>query len=245
MHIIPVIDIRHRIAVRAVAGDRAGYRPLETPLVDAGGAVPWGQTHGSDPATTGPPPEAIARAYRSLYPFATIYVADLDGIEGRGADAGLAGSLVAALPEVEFWIDAGGGTPSAATASEAVNVVGSEVLGERDLAQPFPAWTVLSLDFRGEALLGPPALLQRADLWPTRVIVMTLARVGTDSGPDIARVAAIARRAPQARIYAAGGIRDVADLRALRAVGAHGALVASALHAQKIKADDLAEIIGL
>jgi phosphoribosylformimino-5-aminoimidazole carboxamide ribonucleotide (ProFAR) isomerase len=104
---------------------------------------------------------------------------------------------------------------------------------------------VLSLDFRGDDFIGPPALLQRPHLWPARVIVMTLARVGADGGPDLARIAQIANLAPQAQVYAAGGIRDIADLRAARAAGAHGALIASALHAQKIKADDLEEITGL
>ena len=50
---------------------------------------------------------AVARGYRALFPFQTIYVADLDGIEGRGANSRLVQSSAAALPDVEFWIDAG------------------------------------------------------------------------------------------------------------------------------------------
>ena len=44
-------------------------------------------------------------------------------------------------------------------------------------------------------------------LWPERVIVMTLARVGGDAGPDMDRLLQIKRRAPDARLYAAGGLR--------------------------------------
>jgi phosphoribosylformimino-5-aminoimidazole carboxamide ribotide isomerase len=73
---------------------------------------------------------------------------------------------------------------------------------------------------------------------------MTLDRVGSDGGPDIERLQDIIRRAGSRRIYAAGGIRDRADLDRVRAAGAAGALIASALHARKISAGDLKEIAG-
>ncbi len=177
MEIIPVIDVRHGAAVRARGGDRARYRPLETPLAPS-----------ADPV-------AVARGLLSLYPFRTLYVADLDGIEGRGANAGLVAPLAAALPGVELWIDDGSFGPPFAEPG-VVRVVGSESLtfpsphlhGERaraepclrhevrgrDLApsqasaphpNPLPARgergkeCVLSLDFRGEEFLGPPEIL--------------------------------------------------------------------------------------
>ena len=68
--------------------------------------------------------------------------------------------------------------------------------------------------------------------------------IGSGGGPDVARLQDIASRAGSRRVYAAGGIRDRADLDRIRAVGAAGALVASALHAQKITAGDLKEIAG-
>lgn len=246
MHIIPVIDVRYGIAVRAVAGDRANYQPLVTPLVSVESAAEWGQTHRSAPQLTGQTgltPLAVAGGYRNLHPFSTIYIADLDGIEGRGANAALSSTLLMALPGVEFWIDAGL-KPGDAPASS-VNVIGSEVLSEQDIQTPLPQRAVLSLDFRGDEFIGPARLLQRPDLWPSRVIVMTLGRVGSDGGPDLARIAQIAMLAPQAHVYAAGGIRGITDLNAARDAGANGALVASALHAQKIKAGDLREITGL
>ena len=52
-------------------------------------------------------------------------------------------------------------------------------------------------------------------------------------------------RAGKRRIYAAGGVRDRADIVALRAAGAAGVLVATALHAGTLKAGDLNEIAGL
>ena len=229
MEIIPVIDVRNGVAVRAVAGHRADYRPLNTPLAE-----------GCDPI-------GVALGFGSLFPFATIYVADLDGIEGRGANAALQHRLAAAWRGSEVWIDDGSRVAARGALRGGVSVVGSESLlsplplmdGERERE----AW-VLSLDFRGEEFLGPRELLDDAGLWPDRVIVMTLARVGTGGGPDLGRVGEIIRRAGARRVYAAGGVRDRDDLCALRAAGAAGALIASALHDGAIKTGDLEEIAG-
>ncbi len=73
-------------------------------------------------------------------------------------------------------------------------------------------------------------------LWPQRVIVMTLARVGSGAGPDLARLAAIQSIASGREIYAAGGVRDAADLWALKEAGVSGALIATALHERRIVA---------
>ena len=67
---------------------------------------------------------------------------------------------------------------------------------------------MLSLDFRGDAFQGPQEILTDPALWPRRVIVMTLARVGSGAGPDLARLAAIGSIAGGREIYAAGGVRD-------------------------------------
>jgi len=52
------------------------------------------------------------------------------------------------------------------------------------------------------------------------VIVMTLARIGND--PDLKRLAAIRSIGGGREIYGAGGIRDAADLSALKAAGPSG-----------------------
>jgi uncharacterized protein related to proFAR isomerase len=100
----------------------------------------------------------------------------------------------------------------------------------------------LSLDFRGDQFIGPPELLENAALWPQRIIVMTLARVGSGEGPDLARLGAIIARAGSREVYAAGGVRDAEDLRALRGIGAAGALVATALHSGAITRRDIEDI---
>jgi phosphoribosylformimino-5-aminoimidazole carboxamide ribotide isomerase len=232
--IIPVLDVARGKVVRAVQGQRSAYRPIETPLAASA------------------EPEDVARGLRALFPFRKVYVADLDGIEGRGRNTRLVPLLSQALPHTEIWIDAGTGSRAPAravlAAPVATLVVGSESLETvrvwRDIAAEAPTRTVLSLDFRGGEFMGPEALLADASLWPSRVIVMTLDRIGGDGGPNLALLEDIAARAGSRRVYAAGGIRDRADLDRIQRAGAAGALVASVLHAQKISAGDLKQIAG-
>lgn len=235
MDVIPVIDVRLGQAVRARAGERESYQPLQTPLAA-----------GSDPI-------AVAHGLMGLFDFPRVYVADLDAIEGRRPNADLIGKLSAAMPGAELWIDDGMATLSEGAVSlpsgNVTPVVGTESLSGvtdyLDLRGQLGRLLVLSLDFHGDSYRGPEMLLRRPDLWPERLIVMTLARVGSDGGPDLARLREIIGVAGPRKIYAAGGVRGRDDLVALHQAGAAGALVASALHAAKLKAGDLVEIAGL
>jgi len=233
--VIPVIDVAHGRVVRAVKGERSSYKPIETPL----------SSGSSEPAD-------IARGLARLFSFHRLYIADLDGIEGRGRNTHLVPSLSLALPRADMWIDAGTSSRSAArsvlAAPVATLVVGTEsvetVRGWEDIAVEAPARTVLSLDFRHGEFMGPEAMLNDSSLWPSRVIVMTLDRVGANAGPDLNRLESVVARAKGRRVYAAGGVRDRNDLDEIRKIGVDGALVSSALHSGKISADYLKKIAG-
>jgi uncharacterized protein related to proFAR isomerase len=71
------------------------------------------------------------------------------------------------------------------------------------------------------------------------VIVLDLARVGSRAGPDVGLVGELCARFPELELLAGGGVRDIADLRALAEAGAAGALVATALHGRAIGPDEL------
>jgi uncharacterized protein related to proFAR isomerase len=232
MLIIPVIDIRGGVAVRAVAGERAHYRPIKTPLADS-----------ADPI-------AVARGYQSVFPFPTLYLADLDGIEGRGSNRVIHSRVADAWDGGDIWLD--DGSIEAPPAHQRVRpVIGSETLLAAGACQsmlggrPLNRSGILSLDFHGLTFMGPPELLAYPSMWPGAVIVMTLANVGRGDGPDLKRVASVALMAgPSRRVFAAGGVRHMDDIRALRDAGAAGVLVATALHQGKIKAGDLELIAG-
>jgi phosphoribosylformimino-5-aminoimidazole carboxamide ribotide isomerase len=223
VHIVPVIDIRVGAVVQAVGGERNAYRPIETPLASSAA------------------PLAVATGLLALARFDTLYIADLDGIEGRGCQNAVITALAAALPDVALWIDDGSDTAAVIGSESLASVAAWEAISARRGRA-----AILSLDFRDDRFLGPQPLLDQPSLWPDRVIAMTLGSVGRAGGPALPIIADIAERAgPGRTVYGAGGLRDAADLRALRAAGARGALIATALHRGTIKPGDIEAVAGL
>lgn len=231
MDIIPVVDLKGGCVVRAQRGMRHLYAPIETPL-----------------SPTSRPADVVA-GFLALHNFREIYIADLDAIEGRGNNIAVILALEAAFPAVTFWIDAGISDETEARACLARHrgdlVLGSETL--QDAATPAAFCSdprlLLSLDFRGSAYQGPTALYDDERLWPARVIVMTLARVGSRAGPDLDRLQEIiAKAADRHSIYAAGGLRGAEDLAPLAGAGVRGVLVASALHDGRLDAATLKHV---
>ncbi len=224
--VIPVIDLRHGRVVRARAGERQSYAPIETPL--AKGAAP----------------ADVARGLLDAIPTGTLYVADLDAIiDGALPDRRALEAIARACPGVGLWVDAGFAEAATVEAFLAAGlgrpVLGSESQADHSLVARLGDRAVLSLDSRGATRLGPSALHAEARHWPREVIVMTLARIGVGAGPDLAGLHAAARMAPDRRIYAAGGVRGPDDLSALRRAGVAGALVASAIHDGALRAGHL------
>jgi phosphoribosylformimino-5-aminoimidazole carboxamide ribotide isomerase len=61
------------------------------------------------------------------------------------------------------------------------------------------------------------------------VLVTDIGRDGMMTGPNVALIAAIVARCPSLAVQASGGVSSLADLEALRATGAAGAIVGKAL----------------
>ncbi len=225
MHIIPVIDIRDGQVVAAREGRRECYPPLSSRL-----------TEDTDP-------RAVIDALRTLHAFQTVYVADLDALMGFGAQWSVIRTLAKRYGALTFWVDQGlpaDGLPSVGPGN-VVPVIGTESLRAADLRRWWNSGTnfILSLDFLGHALLGDTASVQDSTYWPDRVIVMSLAHVGSAKGPDFARLREFRQRDPARQFIAAGGVRDAADLDALAALGMYGVLLASALHSGAITVETL------
>jgi phosphoribosylformimino-5-aminoimidazole carboxamide ribotide isomerase len=249
MRVVPVIDLKDSRAVHAVRGDRESYRPLPgDPLSIARAfrselgldelyvadldAIGGG---GDNNAIIG----ALARDARVI------------------GNAGVAAERERApAREARVMVDAGIREPGRARALLDLGahrvVVGTETLPGLDALDRLLADVpdvVVSVDLRDGRLLSPhprlaglPALdamarLQRAGV--REAIVLDLARVGSGAGPDLETIAAIHAAFPDLELLAGGGVRDVADLRALAGAGAAGALVATALHRGVIGAREL------
>ena len=208
--------------VRAFRGQRHRYQILESPL------------------SSGSSPVSVVRGLLRLADFRAIYVADLDALMGRSPQTAMVDDLLAAFPQIQFWLDCG--LPASNfTCERVVSVIGSESMSEQtpERLAAIDQSYVLSLDFRGQELVGPQEILNSADWWPARVILMNLARVGSFDGPDLFGASRFIRQYPGHDFIAAGGIRHEGDLENLRETGVAAVLLASALHAGTIDRDVL------
>ena len=222
MQIIPVIDLRSGVVVRAQAGQRKDYRPIQSLL-----------------AKTCDPVE-IVQGFFTLGYFDTLYIADLDAIMQAGDNRAVVSRISEVFPKLRLWVD-----PGLRHAKDLIDwrlasnidlVLGSESLRDPsdlnalDKSQDY----ILSLDFFGSDFLGPVEIFKETRLWPMRLIVMTLKNIGLRAGPDWRRVEEILARAGDRSVYAAGGVRSEEDVLTLKEMGAAGVLVASALHEKKL-----------
>lgn len=224
MTVIPVIDLLQGQVVRAVRGDRQNYQPIVSALCAS-----------SDPLT-------VARILCEHCAAQRLYIADLDALQGGVGHVAVVRQLLEALPTIELWLDAGFADVSKAQALAAglgplaqrlVPVFGSESLRSRaalDACFNEKGRGILSLDRRDGKRLDAAGCWESPELWPPRVIVMTLERVGSDAGPDLDTVRELAARSPHTQLIGAGGIGSEADLTRASETGATAWLVASALH---------------
>jgi phosphoribosylformimino-5-aminoimidazole carboxamide ribotide isomerase len=252
MQLIPVIDLARGVAVRARAGDRASYEPLESVLTPGrrGDAL------------------ALVQAYREAMGARECYVADLDAIQGgpvqrsvlrelATVETGFAGSLL---------VDAGthrpGGGLEVLSCGASEIVVGLESLHRfgdlMDIVELIgPSRVIFSLDLR----LGSPVLhpamrdasgaadalslaSQAVDGGIRTLLVLDIGRVGTGCGMDVGLLDVLRRRFSGLRLLAGGGVLTRRDLDRVRDVGCDGVLVASAIHAGRIGAGDVAALAG-
>lgn len=222
MEIIPVIDIRQGLVVHAVKGQRDNYHSLQSLLSNS--------IH----------PRDVVQAFINTYRSKTIYVADLDAIQDRANNDTIIDELHTLFPAQTFWVDQGlASIIDFKKHTTRQHVIGSETdiscLSLREIIDLTPD-IILSLDYRANIFLGDQSLLQNMNIWPDRIIIMSLAHVGSNSGPDYELVSHLKKIAGNKQLYVAGGVRHERDLELLEDIGIAGVLLASALHTQQINA---------
>ena len=220
MDIIPVIDLLNGQVVHAKMGNRTLYQPIQSQLCRS-----------SDPL-------AICQALLELYPFKTLYIADLNAIQKQNSEYPHHFSCIQTLqdnfPHLHIWLDAGISNTDELSIWE--NQPYTLVLGSENFAQLSNYLLlksqlkdfILSLDFFSDGFKGPTELLSQPEHWPTRVIAMSLTNVGASIGPNMALLKTL--QTNHSKLIAAGGVRHSNDLIILRQANIHAVLVASALH---------------
>jgi phosphoribosylformimino-5-aminoimidazole carboxamide ribotide isomerase len=251
MDVIPVIDVVRGVAVHAQGGDRSAYEPVKSTVVP---------DHPGDPL-------ALARGYRDVLGAVACYVADLDALQGGPVQRGLIRELAGFQTGFsgELLVDAAASGPDGALevlscgASDAI--IGMETLRSfadlKTIVEVAGANRVIfGLDLRlGAPLINPllddaaggnpdPTSLaaQAVDSGVSAILVLDLARVGSGVGVDLGLVDLLRRQQPQVRLLAGGGVLTRKDLERMEDAGCDGALVASAIHAGRIGADDVAAL---
>jgi phosphoribosylformimino-5-aminoimidazole carboxamide ribotide isomerase len=216
--------------VRARMGQRQLYQPIVSTLCKSS------------------EPFEVLQALLKLYPFETIYIADIDAIQGHGQHQYLIDQIAKRYPTIQFWLDCGLKYHHLAVDTPNIQIViGTENIDHLDyyltLSRILDGKCLLSLDALGNQTLGPLALHEDTQYWPDHVIGMQLSQVGSSLGTNMDLITKLAtknqlRLTPSA-IYAAGGIRHIDDCRLLKQHGIAGALVATALHDGHITLSDL------
>ncbi|MEC4748978.1 HisA/HisF-related TIM barrel protein [Methylomicrobium sp. Wu6] len=228
MQVIPVIDLKDGLVVHARQGRRDSYLPIHTALCLSADIFD------------------VIDAYLNLYDFQTFYIADLNSLEQKGEHQNLINAAAERFPERTFWLDSGFPPPPSHnnTLKNIKTVLGSESFRDDtvNLLESCAKDFILSLDSVGTKRLGADSLFTTPGYWPNDIIIMTLERVGSDSGPDLERLAAFYGNYPDKNFIAAGGIRNLEDLLALKKVGIAQALIASALHSGAIGRAELAAL---
>ena len=243
MQIIPVIDIRNGIAVRAVAGERGRYQPLESRL-----------TKSIEPAE-------VLKALHNEFGCGVCYVADLDGIVHRQPRIDLYRHLIA--DGFRLLVDAGIRHFEEAThlrsQVDVDVVVGLESCRSPDelarIAVQIPNVT-FSLDLRR----GHPCRASDAEVWASEpiaiiqqvvqsnvnsIIVLDLSDVGMATGGSTDSVCReIRNKFPEVRLVAGGGVRGPHDLVRLSSLGVDAVLVASALHDGRLVRSEIDAILA-
>jgi phosphoribosylformimino-5-aminoimidazole carboxamide ribotide isomerase len=233
VEVIPVIDLKGGEVVHARRGERDSYRPMRSELC------------------SGSAPVDVVAGLLAVYPFATLYIADLDAIQARGDNLASIRQIRRSFPALRLWVDNGLADVGACRGWLAQNlgalVLGSEAQRDHGILRGLSdddahGNLVLSLDYKDDRFLGPPDLLSATALWPQRIIVMTLSRVGSGGGPDLDLLHRWRVEAPAKKIFAAGGVRGGEDLLALADCGISGVLVATALHERRIGRAEIAAV---
>jgi len=251
MELVPVLDVTQGVAVHAQGRARSHFAPVKSVLAP------------DEPGD----PLVLARAYRDILGAQACYVADLDAILGGPVQRGLIRDLAefrTGFPG-ELMVDAAASDSDGAlevlSAGASDAVVGLETLRSfaalADIVETVGAnRVVFSLDLQlGTPILHPlmedaagavpdPLTLagQAADAGVTSILVLDLGRVGTGVGVDLGLVENLRRRHPAARLLAGGGVLTRKDLERMEDAGCDGALVASAVHAGRITAEDVAAL---
>jgi phosphoribosylformimino-5-aminoimidazole carboxamide ribotide isomerase len=212
--------------VHAKLGQRNNYKPINSKLCESCEAID------------------IVTALLELYPFSTLYIADIDAISGVGDNDHLIEDISLNFPDLKIWLDAG----KYQSNCKVMPVLGSESIVNLQSYLNFKKNHVLSLDYNTQGAIGLIDIHELTKYWSDEIICMTLNAVGSTQGVDYARLDYLIKlnsdKKPPSRLYAAGGVRDIKDIEMLATMNLSGVLLASSLHNKSITHKEIINFYG-
>jgi phosphoribosylformimino-5-aminoimidazole carboxamide ribotide isomerase len=221
------------------------------------------QLVGGDPATEVvalPDPVVVAQRWRSLG-FGTLHVVDLDAALGTGDNLTLVERILATT---SAEVQVGGGVRDEAAVQRLWDagarraIVGTMALEDPDrlgqLAGRWPGRLMVAADVRERSVLargwtvrsevGLDEFLSSVCALPLAGVLFTdVAREGRLEGVDMAVAEWVVARSA-VPVWVAGGIATLEDLRALRSIGAAGAVLGMSIYTGRLDARAVAEEFG-
>lgn len=228
LELLPAVDVRAGRAVQLVADQLGSTRDFGDPL------------------------EAARRWQAAGAPW--IHLVDLDAAFGDGQNLDAMASIIGAL---DVPVQLSGGIVDDETLTGALGtgcrraVLGTAALRDRrwctEALEREGERLVVGLDVRGDSLIargsgvgvGPlvDALTWLDDAACARYVVTDVDRDGSLTGPNLDLLAEVSTTT-SAPVVACGGISELEDLAALRAVGVEGAIVGSAVYEGRFSVED-------
>jgi len=237
LKIIPVLDILDGIVVHAVRGRRKEYKPLESVLC------------------TSTDPLEVASTFKKLG-FDEIYMADLNAITNNQDNSAII-ECIARKTGAHLMVDAGIADIAKAKTLMQLGtskvIIGTETLTnlcfvKQAIASIGPDHVIVSFDMKNGQLLCKLDASKFADpidllcefqsMGLTQVILLDLARVGSEEGVDSVFLKKVLDKV-KLHVFVGGGVRDIEDLIVLKELGVAGVLVATALHSGKITVEQI------
>jgi phosphoribosylformimino-5-aminoimidazole carboxamide ribotide isomerase len=241
MKLIPAIDIIDGVVVHAIRGERHAYQPLNSILVNSAR------------------PLDVVEKFKTLG-FNEIYLADLNAIMGNGNNFNILQQSAKTIG-LQLMIDAG--TNTLERAEELLSyglskvILGTETLSSLSFVKKAidcigTHKIIVSLDLKqGKVLSKSGAIRVKSPLsvaaelqecGVSKLIVLDLARVGSEEGVDFPLLKSLIDKL-NVEVLVGGGVRDIADLKALEKIGISGVLLASTLHSGKISMDQIKKYV--
>ena len=237
LQLLPAVDVADGVAVRLVQGAAGSETSYGDPLA---AALAW-QEAGAE----------------------WVHLVDLDAAFGRGSNRELLARVVASL---DIAVELSGGIRDDDTLAAALDT-GCRRVNLGTAALEDPAWTAraitrygeriaVGLDVRGSTLAARGWTQEGGDLWSTldrlerdgcaRYVVTDVTKDGTLRGPNLELLAQVCART-SSPVVASGGIANLDDLVALRALvpqGVEGAIVGKALYAKAFTLPEALDVAG-